>query len=66
MIRVKHIVLVALLSFQFAAFSQSREEVIQQRVEFISEQLEDESVDLTDVIVQLNYFYDKPLNLNAA
>lgn len=66
MIQLRHIVLLSLLSFQFLSFSQSREEVIQQRVEFISEQLEDESVDLTDVIVQLNYFYDKPLNLNAA
>ncbi len=47
-------------------YSQEKEEIIQQRIEFISEQLEDESIDLTDVIAQLNYYYDHPLNLNSA
>lgn len=47
-------------------FAQERNEIIQQRIEFISEQLESESIDLTNVIEQLNYYYDHPLNLNLA
>ncbi len=46
--------------------AQQKEDIIQQRIEFISEQLEDESVDLIDVVAQLNYYYDHPLNLNSA
>lgn len=48
------------------SFSQEKEEVIQRRIEFISEQLETEQIDLTDVIAQLTYYFDKPLNLNGA
>ena len=45
-------------------FSQDKEEIIQQRIEFISEQLESESIDLTNVLEILTYRFDKPLNLN--
>ncbi len=47
-------------------FSQERNEIIQQRIEFISEQTESEELDLTDVFNQLNYYFDNPLNLNTA
>jgi hypothetical protein len=47
-------------------FAQERNEVIQQRIEFISEQLESEEIDLTDVFERLNYYFDNPLNLNTA
>lgn len=40
--------------------------VIQQRVEFISEQLETEELDLTDVTEVLIFRMDHPLNLNTA
>ena len=65
---MKLIVIIALLilSGSFNLFSQEKKEVIQTRIEFISEQLEAESVDLTDVIAQLSYYYDRPLNLNSA
>lgn len=65
---MKLIVIIALLilSGSFNLFSQEKKEVIQTRIEFISEQLESESVDLTDVIAQLSYYYDRPLNLNSA
>ncbi|XOV68810.1 MAG: hypothetical protein ACFHU9_06430 [Fluviicola sp.] len=60
----------AILTFLLLSFhglSQlSKEEIIQQRIEFISEQLETENLDLTDVVVQLEYYYDHPLNLNSA
>ncbi|TNE74044.1 MAG: hypothetical protein EP333_06200 [Bacteroidetes bacterium] len=55
-----------LVLFPLVLTAQQKEDIIQQRIEFISEQLEDESVDLTDVVVQLNYYYDHPLNLNSA
>lgn len=48
------------------SFAQEKEDVIQIRVEFISEQFESEEIDLTDVVASLNYYYDHPLNLNNA
>ncbi|MNJ86547.1 hypothetical protein D3C87_40480 [compost metagenome] len=45
-------------------FGQERNEIIQQRVEFIAEQAESEELDLTNIFDQLNYFYDHPINLN--
>lgn len=48
------------------AFSQEKNEIIQQRIEYISEQLESEDIDLTDVLEVLTYRYDHPLNLNSA
>lgn len=47
-------------------FGQEKADIVQQRIEFISEQLEDENIDLTGLVEQLNYFYDNPLNLNSA
>lgn len=47
-------------------FSQEKSEVVQQRIEFIAEQLETEEIDLTNVVEQLNYYFDHPLNLNGA
>lgn len=52
--------------FRFDFQAQTRQEIVQQRIEFISEQLEAEEVDLTDVIASLNYYIDHPLNLNNA
>lgn len=47
-------------------FGQEREAIIQQRIEFISEQLESEDIDLTNIIQILNYRIERPLNLNTA
>jgi hypothetical protein len=53
------------LALSFAVFSQEdRNEIIQQRIEFISEQAETEEIDLTNIFEQLNYYYDHPVNLN--
>lgn len=46
------------------SFGQEKNEVIQQRIEFISEQLEDENPDLTNLFDQLFFYYDHPINLN--
>jgi hypothetical protein len=47
-------------------FAQEKSEIVQQRIEFIAEQLETEEIDLTNVVEQLNYYFDHPLNLNGA
>jgi hypothetical protein len=46
------------------AQEQEKNELIQQRIEFISEQLENEAPDLTNLFDQLFYYYDNPINLN--
>ena len=67
MIRIAVSISVLFMFFAPSAFGQmSKDEIIQQRVEFISEQLESESLDLTNVVEQLEYYYDHPLNLNGA
>ncbi len=43
---------------------QEKNDLIQQRIEFISEQLENEGLDLTDLLERLFYYYDNPINLN--
>jgi hypothetical protein len=58
--------LIVALFFTFYSFSQTKSEIVQQRIELISEQLETEEIDLTDVLEQLNYYYDHPINLNSA
>ena len=60
-----HSVIIVLLC-SFSTWAQDKDEIIQQRVEFISEQLQDESIDLTNVVEQLNFYFDHPLNLNSA
>ncbi len=67
---MKHIAF-GLLFLMTSGISLSQDEdakntVVQQRIEFISEQLESESIDLTNVVEQLNFLYDHPLNLNSA
>jgi hypothetical protein len=55
---------IALVSF-VNVFAQDRNEIIQQRIEFISEQFQSENLDLTNITEQLNFYYDHPINLNA-
>ncbi|MCH2224979.1 MAG: hypothetical protein MK066_09450 [Crocinitomicaceae bacterium] len=50
----------------FTVFGQGKNDIIQQRIEFISEQLETEEIDLTNLVELLNYCFDHPLNLNSA
>ncbi len=53
------------LCCSLGSFAQEKSEVVQQRIEFIAEQLEAEDIDLTNVVEQLNYYFDHPLNLNG-
>lgn len=59
-----YLVLCFLFSLCFA-YGQDRNDLIQQRIEFISEQYQSENLDLTSVLDQLNYFFDNPINLNT-
>lgn len=52
------------LFLSVSVLSQERNDIIQQRVEFIAEQSDAEEIDLTNIFEQLNYFYDHPINLN--
>lgn len=63
---IRHLILVVSILLSVQAMGQQKEDVIQQRVEFISEQLENEELDLTNVVEILNYAYDHPINLNSA
>lgn len=62
---MKGIVLV-LLIFVLASlgFAQEKADIIQQRIEFISERFQSENMDLTNIIEQLDYYYEHPINLN--
>lgn len=60
--------LLILICFSLPVFAQEEEErneIIQQRIEFISEQNESEEIDLTNLFDQLNYYFDHPINLNS-
>jgi len=58
--------LTMLMVFSEVVLSQERSEVVQQRIEFISEQLGSEDIDLTNIVEQLYFYFDNPLNLNNA
>lgn len=66
MIKSIYILFVLLFCFAFVGVAQERNTIIQQRIEFISEQLESEDIDLTNVVEALTYRLDHPLNLNSA
>lgn len=63
---IGYIPLILMAFLPMFAIGQEKSEVVQQRIEFIAEQLETEEIDLTNVIEQLNYYFDHPLNLNSA
>ncbi|MFN5149382.1 MAG: hypothetical protein ACK5EK_10285 [Flavobacteriia bacterium] len=63
---IGNIPLILFSFFPLISFGQEKSEVVQQRIEFIAEQLETEEIDLTNIIEQLNYYFDHPLNLNSA
>ncbi len=66
MLQNKYFILLLLLitASGINVFAQERNEIIQQRVEFIAEQSESEELDLTNIFDQLNYYFDNPINLN--
>ena len=66
---LKHIILGLALWLPTLAFSQNKElknDVIQQRIEFIAQQYESSNIDFSNLIEVLTYYFDNPLNLNTA
>ncbi|RFC55060.1 helix-hairpin-helix domain-containing protein [Brumimicrobium aurantiacum] len=63
---MKYLLLFSFLIFALLGLSQSKNEVIQQRIEFIAQDLDAEEVSLEDIFDVLNAYYDNPLNLNIA
>lgn len=58
---------VAVIS-HFAAFSQEIEknQIIQQRIEFLAESMGSENIVLSQITEDLDYYYEHPINLNQA
>ena len=70
---MKHLTLYILLIFAGSLWSQQigdsdlelkKQEIIEQRIEFIGDNLEDSDIDLTTYFDDLYFFYDNPINLN--
>jgi hypothetical protein len=63
---MKYLILISFLVIGAVVFGQSKNEIIQQRIEFIAQDLEEEELSLEDLFDVLNNYYDNPLNLNTA
>ncbi len=63
---MKYSILILFLVVGTALLGQTKDEIIQQRVEFIAQDLDAEDVSLEDVFDVLNKYYDHKLNLNTA
>jgi hypothetical protein len=50
----------------FAQVDEERQKIIEKRIEFIGENLEDSDLDLTVLLDDFYFFLDEPLNLNIA
>lgn len=62
--QTKFVLILFFILSSLKGWSQDREAIIQQRIEFISEQLETEDLDLTNIYEVLVYYYEHPINLN--
>ncbi|UKN01420.1 helix-hairpin-helix domain-containing protein [Paracrocinitomix mangrovi] len=64
---MKHLLFIISLFIFTLGWAQSEEEkqrIIEQRIEFIGDNLEDSDIDLTTYFDELYYFFDNPINLN--
>lgn len=59
-----HKLLLALVLLGGKTLSAQKNEIVQQRIEFISEQLQEENIDLSDLVEALYYYFEHPINLN--
>lgn len=63
----RHIIFILLFSFlSFYANAQfeQKNEIIQQRIEYLAENLESENVVLEQITEELHFYFDNPINLN--
>lgn len=66
---IRHIGVIALFLVANQVFAQNKElrnDIIQQRIEFIAQQYESSNIDFSNLIEVLTYYFDHPLNLNTA
>lgn len=63
---MKHFLPIVMLFIVGFVFGQTKDEIIQERLEFIAQDLEVEDISLEDVFEVLNNYYDNKLNLNIA
>jgi hypothetical protein len=65
---IKHILFIALVVSSFIVSAQNDEDekqkIIEARIEFIGDNLEDSDIDLTTYFDDLYFFFDNPINLN--
>lgn len=64
---MKHLTIIGFFLLSWSAFGQSdqeRQKIIERRIEFIGENLEDSDLDLTTYFDELYFFLDNPINLN--
>ena len=68
--RVLKYVMFVLLMFPCILWAQTdvdeKNQIIEQRVEYLVDNAEESDVDYTTIFEQLSFYYDKPLNLNRA
>ncbi len=63
---IRNLLILFFIGWFGISFGQDKSSIVQQRIEFISEQLESEEIDLTDVVEILYYRLESPINLNSA
>lgn len=63
---MKYLLFISVFFIAGFVFGQTKDEIIQARIEFIAQDLEEESLSLEDVFEALNNYYDNKLNLNTA
>lgn len=63
---MKYLVSILFLCWTWVVFAQSKNEIIQERIEFIAQEMETEEISLEDLFEVLDNYYDNPLNLNSA
>ena len=64
-----YLVITLFVTLPLVSFSQKKElknDVIQQRIEFIAQQYESSTIDFSNLIEILTYYFDHPLNINTA
>lgn len=64
---IRSIFIILFLGFSVQLFGQAEEEkqkIIESRIEFIGDNLEDSDIDLTTFFDDLYFFFDNPINLN--
>lgn len=63
---MRYLIFISFIVVSAISFGQTKNEIIQERIEFIAQDLEVEDISLEDIFDVLNNYYDNKLNLNTA